>query len=116
MAGRRGYESSTILARRSFKKSKKRVAGRLMRMPIHGRWRVGDNPISVIRGRDGGSGVDILMLLVSVECLQVDGSWKKSIVATQYVELTGYSRNLVRAEMEKLRDEGNHIVRGLCAD
>ena len=114
MAGRLGYESSTILARRSFKKSKKRVAGRLMRIPIHGRWRVGDNPISVTRRRDGG--VDTLMLLVYVECLQVGGSWEKSIVATQYVELTGYSRTLVRTEMEKLRDKGNRIVRGLCAD
>ena len=114
MAGRRGYESSTILTRRSFKKSKKRVAGRLIRIPIHGRWRVGDNPIAVTHGRDGG--VDTLMLLVYVECLQADGSWKKSILLTQYVELTGYSRILVRAEMEKLSDKGNRIVRGLCAD
>ena len=114
MAGRRGYESSNILTRRSFKKSKKRVAGKLIRIPAHGRWRVGDNPISVTHGRDGG--VDTLMLLVYVECLQVNGSWKKSIVATQYIELTGYSRTLVRAEMEKLRDKGNRIVRGLRAD
>ena len=56
------------------------------------------------------------MLLVYVECLQVGGSWKKSIVATQYVELTGYSRTLVRAEMERLRDKGDLIVRGLCTD